>query len=438
MALMQSQTENSEYTNYVSHLKDCYLLCSSDFDQSCFYGFWVEKSKDCVDNLLIDACQLTYENIFSQNCFNTHFTYFSSDCSDSAFLLDCKSCRNCFMCYGLRNKEYYIANQPYSKEEYLKKLEEFPMSSYLNLENAKKVFFGLVPKAKYSPLHKRGTVIDSTGDFLNNVTHCSDCYEVTEARDCRFILGGFEIKDVWDGCYVGQGELAYENCECVPVPFRSIGNVYSYSGSDLLHCDTCMNNCSSLLGCISLKHKKYCILNKQYSAKEYEALKSKIVDHMKSTGEWGEFFPINFSPFAYNECEAFQDFPLIQEECLKRGYRWREKDQRDYQPQSYQIPDDIYNVSDSIVNETLACCACGKNFKIIIQELKFYRSSQLPIPRKCPDCRHQERIQLRNPRQLFSRKCSQCKQDIQTTYSSDRPEVVYCEACYQKTVYGSS
>lgn len=132
---------------------------------------------------------------------------------------------------------------------------------------------------------------------------------------------------------------------------------------------------------------------------------------------------------------TFQDFPLTQKECSARGCRWRERDQRDYQPQSYQISDDIHDVSDSIVNETLSCAGCGRNFKIIIQELKLYCSSELPIPRKCPDCRHQERVKLRNPREIFARRCNQCNQTIQTTYSPERSERVYCEGCYQKEIY---
>ena len=58
----------------------------------------------------------------------------------------------------------------------------------------------------------------------------------------------------------------------------------------------------------------------------------------------------------------------------------------------------------------------------------------LPIPKKCPDCRYQERLKLRNPRKLWNRKCAKCNADIKTTYSPERPETVYCEACYMKEV----
>jgi len=36
--------------------------------------------------------------------------------------------KNCFMCWNLRNQKYCILNQPYSKEDYLKKIEEYNLS----------------------------------------------------------------------------------------------------------------------------------------------------------------------------------------------------------------------------------------------------------------------------------------------------------------------
>lgn len=40
--------------------------------------------------------------------------------------------------------------------------------------------------------------------------------------------------------------------------------------------------------------------------------KAKIIEHMKSTGEWGQFFPLTLSPFAYNETAANYHFPFEQ------------------------------------------------------------------------------------------------------------------------------
>ncbi|MEI8092194.1 MAG: hypothetical protein WCG98_08655 [bacterium] len=90
----------------------------------------------------------------------------------------------------------------------------------------------------------------------------------------------------------------------------------------------------------------------------------------------------------------------------------------------------------------IICEVSSKPFRIIPQELAFYNKHNLPLPTKHPDVRHAERIKLRNPRKLRNRTCSKCGTDMQTTYAPDlpdvagRPEVVYCEQCYNKEIYG--
>lgn len=117
----------------------------------------------------------------------------------------------------------------------------------------------------------------------------------------------------------------------------------------------------------------------------------RIIDHMKAMGEWGEFFPPHLSPFGYNETLA---------------QYW-----------------------------AIQCEVSGKPFKIIAQELQFYRRHHLPIPRRCPEQRSLDRMSQRNPHRLFDRNCAKCNVAIRTTYSPDRPEIVYCEACYLNEIY---
>jgi len=87
------------------------------------------------------------------------------------------------------------------------------------------------------------------------------------------------------------------------------------------------------------------------------------------------------------------------------------------------------------LNWAIECEITKKPFRIIKQELEFYRKYNLPIPRRHPDQRHLDRMSLRNPRHLYTRNCDKCKKEIQTTYSPERPEIVYCQDCYEKEVY---
>jgi len=133
---------------------------------------------------------------------------------------------------------------------------------------------------------------------------------------------------------------------------------------------------------------------------------------------------------------AHEYFPLTKELALARGFRRRDEEKKEYISQTYIIPDDIADVSDEIIDQILQCEISKKNYKIIPQELAFYRKMKLPIPRKHPDQRHLERMNKRTPRILWNRKCMKCDVDIKTAYSPDRPEKVYCEQCYNKEIYG--
>ena len=97
--------------------------------------------------------------------------------------------------------------------------------------------------------------------------------------------------------------------------------ITSIGDSNVYYCRNTSNS-SFLFGCLGLRNKQYCILNKQYTKEEYEALVPKITEHMMKTGEWGEFFPSSLSPFGYNETVASEYFPLSKEEALKQGFNW--------------------------------------------------------------------------------------------------------------------
>ena len=119
-------------------------------------------------------------------------------------------------------------------------------------------------------------------------------------------------------------------------------------------------NSSHLFGCVGLRNKEYCILNKQYTKEEYEELVPKIIKQMNEMPyiskipnakiqmsnqiqnpnvkinnkpreivyRYGEFFPPELSPFCYNETIAQEYFPLTKREALERGYRWKDPEQR--------------------------------------------------------------------------------------------------------------
>jgi hypothetical protein len=86
-----------------------------------------------------------------------------------------------------------------------------------------------------------------------------------------------------------------------------------------------MENCHHCFGCIGLKNKSYCILNKQYSKEEWESLAEKIFETMEADGSLGKFFPANMNPFYFNDTVAYLvDDSFTKEEVEKEGFLWRD------------------------------------------------------------------------------------------------------------------
>ncbi len=435
IGLIVTNNENCPYINQSWNCKNCHMCFDMGFSEDVMYSDMVYHSKNIMDSTMIRNSELSYSLVDSIKCYNSFWLQDCNNCNDAYFSYDCNQCSNIAFCYNLRNKKNYLFNEQVSEEEFKKVLKDIKSGSYEKWKMYIDKFKNeVLPKAIRKENHNLQNE-NCTGDYILKSRNCHHCYDAETSENCRYSTRLDErIISCMDLDNASIAELVYDSVTVTGYNVRFTHMSYHQNNSNLTYCDS-LRLCSDCFGCISLKNKKYCILNKQYSKEEYEKLVPKIIEHMKSTGEWGEFFPANLSPFAYNETCAQEYYPLTKEEVLRRGLKWKEVDQKDYQKQIYDLPDNIDEVTDGIMNEVLACMDCGKNYKIISKELKFYRNIGLPIPHKCHECRHNERIALRNPRMLFERKCEKCQSDIQTTYSPDRPEKVYCEECYLKSVY---
>jgi hypothetical protein len=179
------------------------------------------------------------------------------------------------------------------------------------------------------------------------------------------------------------------------------------------------------------------------------------IDTKGRTYKYGEFFPSELSPFCYNETIAQEYFPLTKIEAIKQGYKWKDLEERNYtiDIKNEDIPDTINDIQESIVGKVIECehkgkCneQCTEAFKIIPYELQFYQRTNIPVPHLCPNCRHYQRLNQRNPLKLWHRGCmcdktshshtgDKCDIEFETSYAPERPEIIYCEKCYQQEVY---
>jgi hypothetical protein len=258
-------------------------------------------------------------------------------------------------------------------------------------------------------------------------------------EDTKNTYASVSLKSSMDLYHVGWGtELSYEIHGCKGL-YNSKFCHLCYDNRDIEYSDSCQN-CQNLFGCISIKKGEYMILNKKYSKEEYLELKEKIIEHMKKTGEYGEFFPPSIAPVCYNETQGNYYMPEKKEIILFRGWKWEDKIPGIFGKETIKlenIPDDIKNVDDKILTAVLACDKCKKNYNITKDELAFYKKENIPLPHSCPECRYKKRFAIRLPRKLWHRKCMKegCSNEFETSYSPDRKEIIYCESCYNKKVY---
>ncbi len=430
--------ENSDYSNISIENKDCYLVFATVRSERCFYTRKIIHSTDSMDCIYGEKLQLSYECLDCNDSYHLLFSERSNNCSFSAFLFDCSGAQSCFMCSNLRNKQYCFHNEQLTKEEYEARLPDLRQSSVI--EQCKEEFRAL----KIKSIHRESQNVQAEhcrGNYLKNCKNCTECFDLHNSEDCKYssdaVTGAKATMDC--SCVTMECEWDLECSVCSnSTSLSSFCFGCRDANSNLLYCDAVFSS-KYLFGCTGLRHKQYCILNRQYTKAEYEKLVPRIIQSMRVSGEWGQFFPVNHSTFDYNESLSFEYYPRSQEQALSEGFRWR--DIPDEIPKvskvipAAKLPDSIDDIPDDILNWAIECEATKRPFKIVRQELDFYRTMRLPVPHFHPDERHRRRMALRNPRKLRKRPCMKCGKEMETTYSPERPETVYCEVCYLKEVY---
>ncbi len=456
--------ENSEYTNHAAFLKNSYMVVCTDHNEHCAYSASINNSNDTIDSTFSMWCESCYECLDCIRCFKTFFSQDCENCSDVWFSKNCSGCADCIGCVNLQHKQYFIFNEPHTRREYEKKKRELNLQSYQAIQDVLKqsrVFWKKHPHRFYRGTHNE----DVSGDIISHSKNTHESFRVTGTEDskyCQILLDG-QTKESYDYTIWGAGaELIYESVE---IGYGVTNTAFSISSDgnlrDSRYCFNCFSS-SNLFGCIALRNAHYCILNKQYTKEEYEEIVPRIIEHMNTRPytdaagriyHYGEFFPPSFSSFAYNESMAQEYFSQEKEGAHATGMRWYEVQRRNgvYTVPVGDVPDTIIDVTDAYTREVIGCehgqeCndQCTGAFKITALELEFYKKHQFPLPHLCPNCRHYERIRYRNPMKLWKRSCmcnasnhthsGHCAHTFETSYAPDRPEIIYCEECYQQEV----
>jgi len=426
---------NSEYTTYGIQLKNCYYVFGGLSSEHVSYSNWPINTKDSMEILVARDSERCYEAVEANRCYNCRFIYCSGNCLDSDFLYDCQNCDYCFGCVNLRNKKYHFFNESLTKEEYEKKMKEIDLGNREVLNHWQNKFERFLDESpKRITFNVR--IVNSVGNFLENCENCYRCFFLAKGQHNRYTEIELACKDSMDLLLGGSPSKCYET-------------VSPYDGSGLRFSAHCRGECldseysvnikdsSDCFGCIGLENKHFCIFNRQFAESEYWSKIDEIKVTMLIRGEWGEFFPISFSPFPYNSTIAQLSFPITEEEAARENLWWQEPQPSEFGGRVFskgEISKNISDVKDDILDGAVRCEVTGKPFRITKEELEFYRRQNLPIPIIHPAERLRARFSWMGLFRFSEALCTKCGSKIIGNISKNFDKNILCQGCYNKEI----
>ncbi len=374
---------NVEYANHVFSSKNCYLCFICFHCENVLYSFRVRQCRDSLYCINSRSCELCYQCVLCNECYDVQFSEFSNNCNGSRFLSNCNNCVDCYQCANMQNKQYCIQNIQYTPEAYEAKMKEIDLSSYKEFQREYEkwqTFLGTQPIQAEHTINCE----DSTGTLMKNCRSCIVCFNLSNAEQCVNSFGNNQAEccdTSGEGSEYGIMNVGFLDSQRVAytmVAEHSYDIWYSHSIFQSHDC----------FGCFGLKKSAYCILNKEYAPDEYDQLKKRIIEHMKRTGEWGQYFPPQYSPFCYNDTNVVGVLDSEFDDCdavaRRMGLRARAYDEeKNHNATSVsQMPDRSDAWRESHLDMVWACARSERAFKITNQELRLYQRMRVPVPRE--------------------------------------------------------
>lgn len=250
--------------------QDSYFVMASRAKRSfvCSNVFDTEYSAEVIMGTNVKE---SYNTLNSSNLFRCQFVQDSQNCQNCFFLFDCRDCENCFGATNQCHKKYLWFNEQLSKEEYERRFAETDLSSFQTREEYENRFENFVRENAVWPENSNLNAQNSTGEYLEDTVDARECYHVrggsrnidhvtwclgAPSTDCAYCGGATGSTD----CYYSIG---------VTNSHRAFFNMNIVTGCQNIEYRTRCFDCENCFGCIGLRRKRFCILNKQYSKEDY-------------------------------------------------------------------------------------------------------------------------------------------------------------------------
>lgn len=389
MALLDyGNNENVRYADTVYGAKNSYMTISvGDICENVLYSLLVFGNCTNIINsaIITSNCENIYHCVNITDSFNVFYSKYVHNSANIRFSSNLIGCADCICCSWLENKQYCIKNVSYEKEEFYAQKQKIleRRSEYIFL-------FQAIPN-EATPRSSH----DCTGNAISFSEHVENAYFVSRVSNGRNVICG-------DGTPLSSNLYDIVDNSKIDDAYGWMGSwqnsTHMYCWSNAATCNNIyysyfMDHCSYCLGCIGLKNKQFCILNKEYTKEKRLELVDQIFTQMESDWTLWSFFPWSTNPFYFNDTLAYlMDDSFTREEVTKEGYLWRDE------PINADIPSDAEVIETKDINSYQWLNETGERkinpeilkkvirdekgnyYRIVPMELDFLQKHGLPLP----------------------------------------------------------
>jgi len=373
------QSENCDYTDTWGYSKNVYLsfLYGGTLENACYC--WNSKfSRNVYNSCAVwDNSENVYQCTGITQSYNVFYSKNIHASRDIWLCSDMTGCEDCVQCRGLTNQKYMINNEQLTEEEYVGKKNEI-----------------LSHKEQFDEIYSAMQFNTDAQTGCEDVVQSRVVYNIKSGRNVMY-SGWWSTKERFYDVFAGWAEADFygvyqwvnfaSHVYCSAHINASSNIFYSYS----------MNECSFCLGCVGLKNKSFCILNKQYTKEERLLKIDEIFWRMDADGILWDALPASLNPFYFNDTAAYLIDPSFsKEEVMKAWFMWRDQEIK------VDIPDWMETVKkddldtyervaeggkrtlDETILKKVILDEKGNAYRVVKMEYDFLVKYALPLPRK--------------------------------------------------------
>src|SRR3989339_145511 len=416
---------------------DSYFVADGAKNRECFFTLFSAMSERSAE--IHNVLQAT-DSFHINDAFNVFHSQYASDLrglSHSAFAFVASDCSDCFGVANRKHKRHLFFNEPLTEEDYKKRRSAIDLGRRSVVETWKKKFHTFLSEDVVWPQNMNWNTEGCEGEYLvgaRAARFCFACVEkptnlyyvaftAKEARDSSFLIGASDALDCYQCAFVEQCSrccFSYSLLRC----------------QNMEYCFEC-HGCENCFGCVGLQRKKFHIFNKPYEEGIYDQKVDEIKSAMLDRGEYGEFFPLSFSPVYFLQSVSAMYWLSGDVEAKQLGAALYDPSSADaigegrvdssMARSAAEIPDSIDEIGDEWCGVPIRDDTLGRYFTFLKPEIALYKRLRVAPPDKHFIRRMVEMIREANSAVFDTSTCLKCGKGIIISKNVTFPKrKIYC------------